>query len=413
VIRSVLEALRSGSWLTTERLRVYPIMIGGLLAVALVALVATSHGGKDLWGNILGTDFSGIWVAGREVLAGHPAAPYDNALHAAAQAAAFGPSDGFLTWPYPPYFLVVAAMAASVPYLVALAIWQATTVALYLATVVKAGRGLAARDLIVPALAFPAVAINLVHGHNGFLSAALVGGGALCLRRRPLVAGILFGLLAYKPQFAIAIPVALLAGRHWRAIGGAALTSSLTTGATILLFGLAPWRAFFESLAFTRHVVLEQGGLEPFKLQSVFAGTRLVGGSVPLAYVCQSIVAGGALIALAWLWFGLHDDRLKVAGLILASLVVTPYVVDYDFVMLAPALAALVSLGRERELPAYGKTLLAAAWIMPLLARGTAETLALPIGVLSLLAVYVWIIRVACSDAAAPRQTQQCCAATQ
>ena len=179
----------------------------------------------------------------------------------------------------------------------------------------------------------------------------------------------------------------------------------LATGGTILLWGLAPWRAFVGSLAFTRHVVLEQGGLEPFKLQSVFAGIRLVGGSVPLAYAVQSIVAGSVLVALAWLWSGRTDDRLKLAGLIVASLLVTPYVVDYDFAMLGPALVALAALGRERGFPAYGKSLLAFAWIMPLLARGAAEALSLPVGVLSLMAVFVWVVATAWSEAASPLRT--------
>ena len=59
------------------------------------------------------------------------------------------------------------------------------------------------------ALAFPAVFVNLGHGHNGFLTAALIGFALLWLDRRPVVAGILFGLLAYKPQFGLMIPLVL------------------------------------------------------------------------------------------------------------------------------------------------------------------------------------------------------------
>ena len=42
------------------------------------------------------------------------------------------------------------------------------------------------------ALACPAVLINVGHGQNGFLTAALLGGALVLLDRRPIVAGILF-----------------------------------------------------------------------------------------------------------------------------------------------------------------------------------------------------------------------------
>ena len=79
-----------------------------------------------------------------------------------------------------------------------------------------AGRG----DILLLALAFPAVLVNLGHGQNGFLTAALLGGALVVLDRRPIVAGILFGLLVYKPQFGLMIPLALVAGGHWRTVCG-------------------------------------------------------------------------------------------------------------------------------------------------------------------------------------------------
>ena len=397
-LKRLVVAARAGSWLTSERARAYPALVGGLLATALVALLATARGGKDAFGHVLGTDFVGVWVAGDAVLAGRAAAPYDNALHAAAQAAAFGPSDGFLPWPYPPYFLALAALAATMPYLLALALWQATTLLLYLKAVLAAARGsrIATRDLVVAALAFPAVAINLAHGHNGFLTASLLVGGALQVERRPLLAGVLFGLLAYKPQFALTIPFALLAGRHWRAGASAAATVAAATALTIAAFGLAPWRAFVDGLAFTRHVVLEEGGLETYKLQSAFAAIRLLGGSVRLAYAAQAGVAILAVAALCWLWrgggHGRAPLRVRMAGLVLASLLATPYVVDYDLVMLGPALAALLPLVEGSAPNPYGRTLLACAWAMPLGARVVAKFAMLPVGVMTMAALFVWMI---------------------
>ena len=397
--RPVLDALRSGSWLTPSRLRVYPAMLGGALTLALLGLLATSNGFKDHWNRPLGTDFSGFYIAGQAVLAGLPALPYDNAANAAAQAAMFGPSDSALTWPYPPYFLAIAALLAAMPYLVALAVWQGTTLAFYVSAMLQAAGGRVPRmTMIGAALAFPAVTINLLHGHNGFLTAGLLSFGAMLAPRRPMLAGLLLGLLAYKPQFALAVPVALLAGGFWRAGLATGVTIAMTTIATLFTFGLGPWQAFFASLDFTRHVVLEQGGVGFGKLQSAFAAARLLGGSIDCAYAAQLLTTAGVLVALAWLWRSAIDHRLKAAALMVAALLTTPYGMDYDMVALGPALALLLAHGIDRGFRPYGRTLLACVWLMPLLARAVATTCFVPLGFLVMCGLFWHIVNVARRD---------------
>ena len=106
-----------------------------------------------------------------------------------------------------------------------------------------------------------------------------------------------------------------------------------------------------------------------------------------------------ALAGLAWLWHGAHDIRLKLAGLALASLLATPYAMDYDMVILGPALAAMVAVFLDRGFPPYAKSLLAFAWVMPLLARTVARLGALPLGFV------VTVVLLALVLAAARRQT--------
>ena len=58
----------------------------------------------------------------------------------------------------------------------------------------------------------------ILAGQNTFLSLALFYGGMRLVDRAPAIAGILLGLLAYKPQLFLLIPVALLAARRWRVL---------------------------------------------------------------------------------------------------------------------------------------------------------------------------------------------------
>jgi hypothetical protein len=312
------EILRSGDWLTRERIRLVAATLLFASGAGFLYLVLTSHGAVDLQGRPLGTDFSNVYAAGTYVLDGNAAAAFDPVRQYARERAIFGDTTQFYGWHYPPFFLFAAAALAWLPYGLALAVWQAVTLGLYLLAIRAivapsprvrgggrdegasplgsesrrgpltlahfvrstspraAGRG---DDLLwlLLALAFPAVLINAGHGQNGFLTAALVGGALVLLDRRPLLAGILFGLLVYKPQYGLMIPLVLAASGSWRCFAGAAATVVVLTIATTLVFGASVWHAFFVFSEFTRTVVLEQGNTGWYKIQSVFAWARMWG----------------------------------------------------------------------------------------------------------------------------------------
>ncbi len=390
----MLATLRNGDWATQERLAIYPRLLFALSVTAAAIAMATSQGGVGPNNLPLGSDFSQVWVAGKEALAGHPDAPFDIMRHAAAQRAAFGAETGIFGWHYPPYFLAPAALLAHLPYLKALALWQFATLALYLASTLAllAGCGLGWSTALVAALAFPAVLVNLGHGQNGFLTAALLGGGFLLLESRPFIAGALFALLAYKPQFAALLPLLLLAGRHWRALAGASAAFIAVTTASVAAFGVASWRAFFDNLGFTRAIV-EQGATGFEKIQSVFAAVRLMGGGVSAAWFWQGLAIACALAALAVLLRSGADRRVQAAGAITAMFLSTPYSLDYDMMALAPAMALLLSHGLEKGFRPYEKSALAFVYVAPLFARPLATLLPAPLGVLAVVSLFATTVR--------------------
>jgi Glycosyltransferase family 87 len=392
--------LRSGTWLSRDRVRIVTVALLFASVAGFAFLVATAQGGVDLQGRPLGTDFSNVYAAGSYVLEGNPDAPFDSVQQYAREQAIFGTATQFYGWHYPPYFLFVAAALALLPYGLALAVWQAITLGLYLfavRSILTASFGnrpsAITADWLLLALAFPAVLINIGHGQNGFLTAALLGGALVCLDRRPLVAGILFGLLAYKPQFGLMIPIALAAGGYWRTIAAAAATVALLTIATTLAFGPQVWHAFVVGAEFTRSVVLEQGDTGWHKIQSVFSWARMWGAPVPLAYGIQSVASLALAVATAWLWRGKAPSPLKAAALCLAALLATPYTLDYDMMVLAPAIAFLAADGMTRGFGPWQKTGLAALWLVPLLARSFAQLTLVPLGMPVMLAVFVVVLR--------------------
>src|SRR5687768_1269500 len=114
----MLQALRSGSFVTRERLRVYSILLLVAYAVAIVALLATSDGLVDRAGRPLGTDFANVYSAGRLALDGKAGLAYDFDAHHAVQKEVSGRADiPYFGWHYPPMFLLLAAALATLPYL--------------------------------------------------------------------------------------------------------------------------------------------------------------------------------------------------------------------------------------------------------------------------------------------------------
>jgi hypothetical protein len=389
-----LEFARTGAFLTRERLRVWSVAFLIGYAIAIAVLFATAHGLNDYAGRPLGTDFSDVYVAGLQALQGHAAAPFDPLTQLDAERAFFGSDTQFYGWHYPPYFLLLAAPLAKLPYLAALTLWQVGSALLYLAALWLLLRNgpmpELARDRLWPVLAlgFSAVFVNLTHGHNGFLTAALFAGGLALLDRRPAVAGILFGLLAYKPQFGVLLPLMLIAAGRWKTIASAAATVGGLSLLVTFIFGWQVWPAFLEASQFTRVVVLEQGGTGFHKIQSIFAWTRLWGGSVALAYAAQGVVSLAVAAGCVALWRSETSFANKAAALCFAAVLATPYSLDYDLMILAPALALLTAQGLKQGFAPWRASLLALLWLVPIAARGIAQISLIPLGVILMLAAF-------------------------
>ncbi|WP_434722559.1 glycosyltransferase family 87 protein [Mesorhizobium sp. RIZ17] len=386
----MLGHLRTGDWLTRERVRMISVTLLTFYVLLMVFLFATSNGRVDRFDRPLGTDYSQVWTAGRFVLEGHPEEPFDNVAHQRRQQDYFSPTSGFFHWGYPPYFLVVAAVFALLPYALSLLLWQASTLLLYLAAVRRIAP---IQDCLLVAAAFPAVFVNIGHGHNGFLSAGLMALALLALERRPVVAGILFGLLAYKPQFGLLIPIALLAGGYWRAIVAAGATIVAMTLGTAWAFGWETWRGFFDMMHFSRVVISEQGATGWYKIQTVFSAVRMWGGSIPLAYGVQAVSTLGCAAMVAWMWFARVDRRLAAAALMTGALLSTPYALDYDMMLLGPALAFFIAHGLETGFAPWEKTILAVVWATPLLARDLTMTTFIPVGQIAMIVFMAMIFR--------------------
>ena len=391
---NLADRLRLGDYITLERMRVYCLII---VTGYVAGLLWNSTGGiwpLDRHGQPLAKDLVPVYTAGMLVLQGAPEAVYDHSLHSAVQFAMFGAQIKFLAWCYPPSFLAVAAFLAHLPYGIAAIVWQATGLVAFLAVT---QRILPGRLSLLAAAAFPAAFINVLYCQNGFITAALMTYGFLLLTTRPIVAGVLIGLLSYKPHLGLLIPIALVAGGYWRTIAASAVTVVVLVAATVAGFGLKTWIAFMAGLGPTRRIVIEEGRAyegavsEWDRIMSVFAAFRRIGFPAELAYVPQGIAAIASIAVVVALFYRKADHRLCVASVLVGSLLTTPYFLHYDMVIVGPAIALLAAYGLERGFLHYEKSILAFAWVAPILAQPAAEFLNLPLGTVAV-GLLQWMI---------------------
>jgi hypothetical protein len=167
---------------------------------------------------------------------------------------------------------------------------------------------------------------------------------------------------------------------------------------SFVTLGGGVWHAFADSMNFTQTVVLEQGGTGWEKIQSAFSALRMWGADVNTAYAEQIALLLMLAASLFRLWQSDAAFELKASALATASLLATPYVLDYDLVVLAVAIAYFARHGLVTGFRSFEISLLAAAWIAPLLSRGVAGIAGIPLGLLVLLAMYVFTLRRAALD---------------
>lgn len=386
----ILGHIRDGDWLTPRRAMVYAALAALIGLAGLVFNWTSGSGLTDRFDRPIGTDFAGMWTAGRMLLEGDAAGLFDPDKHFAYQRAFFDDPDIHVYgWHYPPFFLAIAALLGALPYLVALAAWQLTTFAFYLGAV----RAIAPKrpEALLAAIGFPAVFVTLGHGHNAFLTAGLLGFGLLLLDRRPVVAGVLIGLLAYKPQFGLVLPLVLALGGRWTSVFSATATVAAMAGGVTAWLGPSIWSAFLEGSEFTRATILEQGVTGWHKIQSAFSAARSFGAPVEAAYAVQGMVTAAVAGTLGLLAWRRVDRDLLAAATAAGALLATPYSLDYDMTILGVSIAFAARHGAREGVAPWEVSVLALAWVTPLIARNVMMTTAIPLGALSVALLFAFL----------------------
>jgi hypothetical protein len=251
---------------------------------------------------------------------------------------------------------------------------------------------------IAAAVFTPASFVNAVAGQNGTFTAAILATSIIWLDEFPAIAGLAISLMCFKPHLAVLFPLALVAGKHWRALGFACLGSIGLIAASIAILGSEAWIGYLH-LAPLNKVILEHGGapaISPtdwaaapmwYRMPTVFAAVRALGLGIGFSYASQAV---SAVLAMAVVWFAWQSDvdlQLKGAIFILATFAVTPYAWDYDLVALNFAVVWLWMRGRRVGYVSYEKTLLGCLLASTLIGSAISSLLHVPVQI-----ILIWVL---------------------
>lgn len=338
-------------------------------------------------------DFFALWSYG-QFLVGHPAA----GLYDAAGLDAFQVGLGMDTtracpFPYPPTFLLLIWPFGLLTLHQAFAAWFALTIGAF----VWAASGPRPDALRVLALlAAPATTMGVVAGQTGFLSGALLIGGMRLVGTRPWLGGLLLGMLTYKPQLGILVPVALVSAGAWRGIGTTACVAALLAVLATAVFGGSLWWDWLSSLTTYSAWFEAQTPLLTLK-PTITANLALLG--VPHGAAALQVLAGAAMAALVWVAFRRGVSLAAIGVLVAATVLANPHAFYYDLPMLTAAVlfigAARLRAGQplrgwETVLLAVTLCLPAAMWWTMLL--GTPAPVSLPV-LLAFVGWAAWQVR--------------------
>jgi hypothetical protein len=354
-----IRPFRDMEWLTLDRGRVYAIALMIIWVGLLTRQILSLHGGYDHHGSMFGSDYASFWTASQQILRGDAPDVYVPALHRAAELPLLrGRYEAFF---YPPPYLLLCIPLAMLPFFPSLILFLSVTGGALLATT---WRILRTPWAVVATVALPTVTLNVTPGQNAFLTAAILGSGLNLMDHRPKLAGAVLGLMVIKPHLALAVPIALMLSRRWTALAYAGACAVSLLALSYVIFGWDVWSAFLANSEESRDT-LEQGLVGFAKMESAFAVARWLGAGVRAAYALQGL----AVIVSAGLLILARIRRVPAAMerslIVLACLLMTPFVLFYDMVIIILPLAWMLRYWLDHGFPPWSKPLLLLVFFLP------------------------------------------------
>ena len=280
---------------------------------------------------------------------------------------------------YPPFYYAILSPLSRLNYQTATIIWTLlSSLALSWAgfVLIRFGQRIALPSLFAFALFFSPLVLCVNMGQKSTLLLAILSTTFVLLQhRKALPAGLVFGLIAFKPHLGIVIGLAMLWKRQWHFVAGALTTVAVLVGGSYL-HSPQLWTGYFET-ALSMRDYLQTAGYDLAESHSVNGALKLsLGSFAPSLVTPLSIAAAIGIIAVVgWSLRGPLETSSpqftrQFSLFIIAMILLGPHLYTYDLAMLLlPMYLAFASFGTmptdRPVLWAWGIFFIAANWLVP------------------------------------------------
>jgi hypothetical protein len=366
-------------------------------------------------------DFLQEWIGGYVVRSGDYARFYDVAYvqqlehDEALVGTAFRRSEYF-PLVYPPFYYLLVSPLSWLPFPVAALLWAGLMVLAYVAAwkLFEKYAGVhsdvfSTAWLLPLSLLFMPLIENFTTCQKGsMLLLILAATYALLVRQKPYWAGLVFGLIAFKPQFALPIAIAMLCKRQWRFVLGG-LTSGSVLVTLCLLMGVDVCRQYVE---FSAHAgeYLQNSGYDLTKSHT-WSGffALLLGGPSPATTTLTLVASGGTIGLTGLALHGPLDARhprfaWQYSAVILATVLLSPHLYTYDLTVLLLPLAMMATRADASAVQKWlGLSIFCLVGLSPQIALLTNIQLSVP-----LLLAFLWAQQKAAGEVASGYISTRC-----
>ena len=364
-----VKSTRSFWQLSAAEARMHALLLAVGLWTVAAALLTLGTAYRDPFDQLKWSDFVNIYTMGNIARTGPASVLYDPDAEYRRQVALVPESADERYLPvYPPQIALVLAPFSRLSYHPAAVLWALFTITVYAAAVWLAWRSVpgALKDPVLvtmAAAAFPPLWSTVLHGQTTAIPILAFSGGTIALaQERKILAGVVMGLLFIKPHFGLLLAVVVLVCREWRMLAGLAISAVAQGAIVAVVLGPAVW---LDYAAIVPRLAALQEALapRPDEMHSLASVTSVLPQSI------ASLVWFAACLWVAVMtvrvWRSTAPLTLRMAVLVLGSVLVNPHVVVYDVAVLA---APLVWLGGWFEGSSQGSPALRRQWRVALYA---------------------------------------------
>jgi glycosyl transferase family 87 len=401
--------------MTPRRVSMYPRIVLIVIGLTIALNIAGSTGWRGAGGQLLFHDFIIFYSAGALFHAA-PHSLYDFDAQLSLQRSLIAPTqmDGTGPFSHPPYVAPLFEPLTALPLVPALIVWTILGCAALAGAIVLAHRLLRREPWLIamPMRTFAVIALSLAPVLFGLYSGqmhsfVLLGSLAVIvfvLDDKPWQAGAIAGLLAIKPQVALAFLILFVARRNVKACVASAVAFAGLNALFVSRVGIETAVSLYGAYVHTTRALVMlpfDAGFPRYLLTTPYG---LMSGLVGREHQATILIIANVAAAAAVLWFLLDASRSRYASedglrvllgrtLLLPSLV-TPYLMLYDAAPLMLSCFLII----PATLPRYALTLsgmvYAGLWIYPPLSAA----IGIPLGALLPIGLYFGAMRMAPSS---------------